>query len=208
MPVYAYACVKHGQFEKLLPMKDAGLQQQCPTCRSLCPREYLPVTVVSDATLFTGDRLGQVDGAVDGSLIGDHYRALARKAGIVTHGRQYMSGLARYPGDPEAWVGDRADVVRVAKKNNFSVEGMVSVKNEREAPAEKGLAQDVAQRLVTQKLMQNPGMSADRAMADVIDQHAPRGGKRIIKKKQRRAVPVPKIPKTGRENAQHLRRSR
>jgi hypothetical protein len=38
-------------------------------------------------------------------------------------GSRYSSQLARFPGDPEAYVSSRGDVLRVAKKRGLKIEG-------------------------------------------------------------------------------------
>lgn len=52
------------------------------------------------------------------------YRQLAERAGVSIHGKRYLSRLADYPGDPEAWVDSQGDVRRVVEKRGLSCEGM------------------------------------------------------------------------------------
>jgi hypothetical protein len=56
------------------------------------------------------------------------YYKNARKAGVVTDGKYYDGQMARYPGDPEAWVSGRGDIRSICKKNQWSVEGEVNYK--------------------------------------------------------------------------------
>lgn len=198
MPLYLYECVDHGAFEQMHSVSVCGNPQQCPTCGRMSPRTFVPVQVVSDTSLFTSDRLGKVEGAVDGSLIGDHYLAQARQAGVNVAGKQYMSQLARYPGDPEAWVGERADIVRVAKKRNLAVDGIVKVKNEPAPRPEKGLSERIVNERAKRMMQMDPGLSREKAIAQVIDKYAPADGKRIIKKAQKPKVKLAPIPKVGR----------
>ena len=51
--------------------------------------------------------------------------AQAEAAGVSTTGKWYCSGLASFPGDPTAWVGDRGDVLRIAREKNLNVQGYV-----------------------------------------------------------------------------------
>jgi hypothetical protein len=55
-----------------------------------------------------------------------HREAAAR--GVDTNGRRYIAGLARYPNDPEAWVSDRSDVLRVCRDRGWSCDGLVEFK--------------------------------------------------------------------------------
>jgi len=62
----------------------------------------------------------------------DHYRyRAAAEAGVDTNGRRYLSGMARFPNDPEAWVSSRDDVVRLCAERGWNCHGLV----EHEAPA-------------------------------------------------------------------------
>ena len=203
MPNYQYACPEcKFQFEKMVPMSQCADKQECPSCFRMSPREFVAVAVVSDSTLFNGERLGNVAGAVDGSLIGDHFEAMAKQAGVTTRGKQYMSGLARYPGDPQAWVSDRNDIVRVAKKRNLAVEslglGMPTVKNEPEAPQGRGLSEKIVNAHVARMMAADPSMKRENAEAAVLDRYAPAGGKRIIKSRKKAKIPRPNIAKVGR----------
>jgi hypothetical protein len=53
--------------------------------------------------------------------------AAAAAAGVDTNGRRYLSGLARYPNDPEAWVSDLSDVGRVVRERGWNCEGALDV---------------------------------------------------------------------------------
>lgn len=57
--------------------------------------------------------------------VGDFLAAEAKATGVSTKGKVYIGGVARYPGDPEAWVSGRGDVQRVAEKRNLTVKGAV-----------------------------------------------------------------------------------
>lgn len=62
----------------------------------------------------------------------DNYRYhAAQDAGIDTNGKRYLSGMARFPNDPEAWVSGRDDVVRLCESRGWNSHGMV----EYEAPS-------------------------------------------------------------------------
>lgn len=101
-----------------------------------------PPTVRSDATFLRGHCNGSQFS--DAPWIGDEYAKQAKQAGVDVKGKVYLSGLARYPGDPEAWVCDRADVRRVIESRGWSCEGAVTVKNElREPPKEIPIAEDL-----------------------------------------------------------------
>ncbi len=102
--------------------------------------------------------------------LGDHYQQVARAGGVDPKGKVYLSGLARYPGDPEAWVSGRDDVRRVCEKNNFSCEGAVSVKSQKlGAPEEVGIAEDLVQDALATELAHNPDL-AEKPREEVREQ--------------------------------------
>lgn len=60
--------------------------------------------------------------------MGNKYAAVAKERGVSIKGKVYLSGLARYPGDPKAWVSDRGDVKRIAEEQNLAIQGSVDHK--------------------------------------------------------------------------------
>ena len=70
---------------------------------------------------------------------GDELRRVAESQGQSTTGKVYLGGLARYAGDPEAWVNGRSDVKRVCEQRGWGADGAVSVavKGERRLPPRK-----------------------------------------------------------------------
>lgn len=64
-----------------------------------------------------------------------HYRTEAEKKGYSTTGKWYCGSLARYAGDPEAFIDSRSDVLRICKKNNYTIlDGYVQYKGHQSAP--------------------------------------------------------------------------
>jgi hypothetical protein len=59
---------------------------------------------------------------------GDDYKAVAKKAGVSTTGKVYMSSLATFPGDPKAWVSGRGDVQKYLEETGRGSTGAVTVK--------------------------------------------------------------------------------
>ncbi len=55
------------------------------------------------------------------------YRAMARKAGVDTGDKQYISQMADYPGDPKAWISGPADIRRTCRERGWGCAGAVEV---------------------------------------------------------------------------------
>lgn len=93
-------------------------------------------------------------------------KAEAEKAGVSTTGKKYMSQLARFTGDPEAWVSGRGDVERVCKARQWNCEGSVNVDSPiRDEPAKPKLADDLVQKYVKADLAENP----EQRIGDVVE---------------------------------------
>jgi hypothetical protein len=84
----------------------------------------------------------------------DKLRAVAEGHGQSVTGKVYVGGLARFPGDPEAWVSGRSDVERVLRQRGWGSEGAVNVsarglppKRELALPKVKPFKQRLAEKL-------------------------------------------------------------
>jgi hypothetical protein len=62
---------------------------------------------------------------------GNHYKRVAEAGGQNVTGKVYLASLAKYPGDPRAWISDRGDVRRVVEERGWTCEGDVQVGNTR-----------------------------------------------------------------------------
>jgi hypothetical protein len=95
------------------------------------------------------------------------YRRMAEAQGFSTTGKVWMPSLARYPGDPEAFVSNRGDVLKVCRKRRISCDGEVNYKatptDEDLAPLpEVKLAPDIVEQHVNQELKKEPSLKLKR----------------------------------------------
>lgn len=77
---------------------------------------------------------------------GNVYKRQCEKDGDSILGKKYLSSLARYPGDREAFVSGRGDVARICEERGLGCDGAVTVKQvvRDEAPKESvALAPDI-----------------------------------------------------------------
>lgn len=110
----------------------------------------------SDATFNAGRANGAQFETTPG--LGDYYRGIAEAAGVSTTGRYYSAGLADFPGDPTAWVADRADVLRVAKDKGYKVSGDVEYDpGEREPMPDVAVAPEIVAEQVDAYMAKDPG---------------------------------------------------
>lgn len=111
--------------------------------------------------------------------LGDYYRRVAEKLGQNVNGKVYLSSIARFPGDPMAWVNSKADVVAQCERAGFGCDGAVKVKPREEEEEEKEgvaeVAEDIVMERCLQKLEANPDMAEDlrhneKKLRDFIEQ--------------------------------------
>jgi hypothetical protein len=62
----------------------------------------------------------------DSPSFGSLYLNAAKRAGVSVEGAVYKHQLARFPGDPEAWVRSRGDVKRIVERRGMHCEGSVT----------------------------------------------------------------------------------
>jgi hypothetical protein len=100
----------------------------------------------------------------------------AEAAGVDTNGRRYISGLARFPNDPEAWVSDLSDVRRVCEQRGYGCEGAVDVEGyaydgQYELSREYHAAEDIVEARTADELANyEPGDRTPRRAEEVRDQ--------------------------------------
>lgn len=77
----------------------------------------------------------------------------AQSKGVDTNGKRYLSSLARYPNDPEAWVSGLSDVRRVVTDRGWNCSGAVDYSgfdpSQHERPADTPIARDIVEQHVS-----------------------------------------------------------
>ena len=146
MPLYNYACSKCGPFEESCTIKKYTGKTKCPACGKESERDYGNITYsigLCDTNFFSGtwhnrefERQPEM---------AEKYAAPARAAGVSITGKRYMHSLARYPGDPQAWVAGLSDAKDFCKRNdlNYKVtEGALEAQGETPYAKKKRLRQE------------------------------------------------------------------
>lgn len=99
-----------------------------------------------------------------------------------TSGAEYKSQLAKYAGDPDAWVKGTSDVKRAAAIKGVDVDG-VSVSHKSSAVCEKApvpLAPDILRRHASRMMAVNPTLSKQEAVEQALYKHTPRWKQKLI----------------------------
>lgn len=95
-------------------------------------------------------------------------RQQAEAAGVSTAGKWYCRGLASFPGDPTGWVGDRGDVLRVAREKNMTVHGYVEHEGYEADPGDDvTIGDDIIENEVQDILDSNPFADPDHVRDEV-----------------------------------------
>lgn len=94
-------------------------------------------------TVFMSDRW---DGGITDLKTRVEYKKIAEKAGVNAEGKQYIGGLARFPGDPSAWVDNTAQVKQTCEERDWNCEGAVSVHSSVEKRVPRKIAGNIADR--------------------------------------------------------------
>lgn len=141
MPIHLFECpqCKHG-YEVLTLSMNAIPDPTCKTCGKPGERRFGVPVAKTDALkgqVFGGD---QFEG--NEKVRKDHLKK-ARQAGVNVNGAFYMNGLARFPGDPEAWVGSRAEAKKKLEERGWGCEELGVKVREVEPLKQTGVAEDL-----------------------------------------------------------------
>jgi hypothetical protein len=133
-------CRLAGSSPKLAEMLAIGQAPCANTDREFCEGR------VDNSHIFGGGPLAEDTG--------NRLKKVAEAGGQNVKGKMYIGGLARYPGDPEAWVSDRGDVKRVIEKRGWRCQGSVEVNPD-------GLSDELAARFRERKVAPGHGLDMD-----------------------------------------------
>jgi hypothetical protein len=149
---------------------------QTPRFAEMCALQAAPAVHGTDDSWMKGRQNGQ---SFDQMPTRQAKRILreAKAAGISTEGKFYMSGLAnsRQHLDPEAWVGSRSDVLRVAKKRRLIVRGQVNHDPGEVAPPQRreGLNPKLVTEMARREMKAEPGLTMKAAKQRVRENYTP-----------------------------------
>lgn len=122
----------------------------------------------TDTRWLTGEVNGKQFVSMPAS--GHYYKSVAKEAGINTEGAVYKHQLARFPGDPKAWVRSRADVLAICKERNLDCEGSVNHKAVDPClPDSFDSPYEVAEDLVENAILSEVEDNHDITVADIPD---------------------------------------
>ena len=138
-------------------MRHSGQSHAMP---AMCATQKAP-KAMSDRELFSG--IGRLDQQYEPRYI-EEIVYNARVHGYNPNPNDmYMQNLARFPGDPEAFVpptGGRGHIKKVCEDRGLPCEGAVNVKGGEPRPPEPvRLAADLAEDIVKKRIQRNPDLA-------------------------------------------------
>ncbi len=100
--------------------------------------------------------------------------AETKKAGINISGKHYVGGIAdaRAWRDPEAWVSNNDDILKVAHKRRLAVSGTVNYDPGPDAPKRKLISEKIVREEVAKARKLNPSAKTADLREQVISKHA------------------------------------
>lgn len=155
-----------------LRMIEAG---QTPQFAAMCALQRPPGTRGTDRAFMQGRLAGEWLNSLPPKQAQWLLRQ-AKSAGIDTTGKFYMGGIADKRGhlDPEAWVDSTADILRVAKKRDLEVHGIVDyVPPQKGPPKEVDINPRILREHVRKEMKANPKLKRGEAIEKVKDRIVP-----------------------------------
>lgn len=148
---------------------------QTPRFAAMCALQQPPGTRGSDRAFMQGRLAGEWLNNLPRKQA-DWLVRSARAAGINTSGKFYMGGIADKRGwkDPEAWVDSTADILRVAKKRDLEVHGIVDyVPPQKGPPKEVDINPRILREHVREEMRKDPKLKRGEAIEKVKDRIVP-----------------------------------
>ena len=85
----------------------------------MCALQRPPNAIGTDSNFWRGGWNNNVP---------DEYRQQATAAGVSMTGKRYLGQLARFPGDPSAWVAGTGDIKAICESRGWGCDGAVKTK--------------------------------------------------------------------------------
>jgi hypothetical protein len=148
---------------------------QHPRFAEMCALQCPPGTRGTDRAFMQGRLHGNWMDGMPKKVASSMLRE-AELAGISTTGKFFMGGIADKRGckDPEAWVDSTADVLRVCKKRDLEIHGIVDyVPPQKAPPKEVDINPRILREHVREEMKNNPKLKRGEAVEKVKDRIVP-----------------------------------
>ena len=109
-------------------------------------------------------------------FVGEYYKKIAERNGVNVKGSVYKAGLARFPGDPEAWISSRADVKKICERRGWGARGAVNVTPRQVEKPAGGLSSSIINEKIEdylESVPQGEKVDIEGLREKIIEKHAP-----------------------------------
>ncbi len=136
---------------------------ESPRFAEMIATRSFPGVKGTDASFMQGRALDGAQFEGTPPIVGKAYVAKAKAAGVNPSGKFYQGTLARFPGDPQAWVSGLNDVKRICKERNWGCRGAINVATPEFDPAAESktytVAPDIVAKEVNKQLAARPELA-------------------------------------------------
>lgn len=147
MPILDFECVKcRFKFERITTSIKQEADPTCEKCGKPAERRFGVPNLGTQAVFLRGAKEGAGCFETSDDKVRKAYLDPAKKAGVAINGRTYQGGLARFPGDPEAWVGSMDEAKAVLRRRGWGSEQLGVKAVEREPEPSIPIADDIVDR--------------------------------------------------------------
>lgn len=131
MPIHPHECVPCGHHFEVVTLRVSTVPDPaCPKCGKAAERRFGVPHLDTDTNFFAGAKLG---GGQFQPYTREAYTLPAKMQGVSINGAHYQHGLARYPGDPRAFVRDRGEMKKLLEERGWGSEDLgVKARNDYE----------------------------------------------------------------------------
>ena len=177
MPIYTYGCEPcERYFETMTTSFKAKPDKKCPRCGKAGVRIFDVPNVITHTTFFRGAKLGAAAFANDDAETRFRMLQPSKQAGVSIEGKTYQPGLARFPGDPRAFVEPDLHAIRkVCRERGLRCQELgTKIRDDGPPPEPTPIAEDIVQR-ECQRLIQSGEMSVfdiDKKREEIADRLA------------------------------------
>lgn len=172
MPIYPHWCKKCDVvFDVHCPMSETP-DNTCVECNKPAERLFTVPNAITPKSRFNGVKLGGAAFDNDDPETQKRYTEAAKKAGVSIQGKSYQPGLARFPGDPRAFVEPDMDTIKKTIRERGLGCKDLGIKPRDEGPIERvGVAESLVER-ECQKLVasgQKTAKEVERDRGEIAD---------------------------------------